>query len=217
MIIQSVTYVPSRSCDIWCTYKATLSLSLFGVWPGAQLESQLLSIEASFQLASSLVDVTCSSVAGQGCTEGSIGSKRYTKAHTSESRAQEDIEEEEAIRALVAAEDDSYLTYDEACKVRQLRPEAAYISGLWLPLCYDLLNLPASNAEAHTWESHAEEDIKEEEAVRALIVAEDDSYLAYDEACKVRQLSSRCWQEGDNRTSKGHVTWSCDEAPGHEI
>ncbi|KAF8264932.1 hypothetical protein EI94DRAFT_1805100 [Lactarius quietus] len=42
--------------------------------------------------------------------------------------------------------------------------------------------------EAHTWESRAEEDIKEEEAVRALVAAEDDSYLAYDEACRVRQF-----------------------------
>ncbi|KAF8258494.1 hypothetical protein EI94DRAFT_1815227 [Lactarius quietus] len=42
--------------------------------------------------------------------------------------------------------------------------------------------------EAHTWESRAEEDIEEEEAVRALVAAEDDSYLAYDEACRVRQL-----------------------------
>ncbi|KAF8266388.1 hypothetical protein EI94DRAFT_1701773 [Lactarius quietus] len=43
--------------------------------------------------------------------------------------------------------------------------------------------------EAHTWESRAEEDIKEEEVVRALVAAEDDSYLAYDEACRVRQLN----------------------------
>ncbi|KAF8257723.1 hypothetical protein EI94DRAFT_1708688 [Lactarius quietus] len=42
--------------------------------------------------------------------------------------------------------------------------------------------------EAHTWESRAEEDIKEEEAVRALVAAEDNSYLAYDEAYKVHQL-----------------------------
>ncbi|KAF8265196.1 hypothetical protein EI94DRAFT_1787602 [Lactarius quietus] len=60
--------------------------------------------------------------------------------------------------------------------------------------------------EAHTWESHAEEDIEEEEAVHTLVAAEDDSYLAYDEACKVHQLSPRCWQEGYDRTSKGHVT-----------
>ncbi|KAF8260375.1 hypothetical protein EI94DRAFT_1706351 [Lactarius quietus] len=45
--------------------------------------------------------------------------------------------------------------------------------------------------QVHTWESCAEEDIEEEEAVRALVVAEDDSYLAYDEACKVRQLDGR--------------------------
>ncbi|KAF8268596.1 hypothetical protein EI94DRAFT_1800222 [Lactarius quietus] len=44
--------------------------------------------------------------------------------------------------------------------------------------------------EAHTWESRAEEDIEEEEAVRALVAAEDDSYLAYDEACKIRQLGT---------------------------
>ncbi|KAF8273931.1 hypothetical protein EI94DRAFT_1794954 [Lactarius quietus] len=44
--------------------------------------------------------------------------------------------------------------------------------------------------EAHTWESRAEEDIREEEAVRALVAAEDDSYLAYEEACRVRQLGT---------------------------
>ncbi|KAF8261699.1 hypothetical protein EI94DRAFT_1809898 [Lactarius quietus] len=42
--------------------------------------------------------------------------------------------------------------------------------------------------EAHTWESRAEEDIEEEEAVRALVAAEDDSYLNYDEARRVRQF-----------------------------
>ncbi|KAF8260425.1 hypothetical protein EI94DRAFT_1896552 [Lactarius quietus] len=43
--------------------------------------------------------------------------------------------------------------------------------------------------EAHTWESRAEEDIKEKEkAACELLAAEDDSYLAYDEVCKVRQL-----------------------------
>ncbi|KAF8257958.1 hypothetical protein EI94DRAFT_1816420 [Lactarius quietus] len=47
--------------------------------------------------------------------------------------------------------------------------------------CYDY-------PEAHTWESRAKEDIEEEEAVRALVAAEDDSYLAYDEACRVRQF-----------------------------
>ncbi|KAF8265266.1 hypothetical protein EI94DRAFT_1804637 [Lactarius quietus] len=35
--------------------------------------------------------------------------------------------------------------------------------------------------EAHTWESRAEEDIKEEAAIRTLVQAEDDRYLAYDE------------------------------------
>ncbi|KAF8265097.1 hypothetical protein EI94DRAFT_1702771 [Lactarius quietus] len=69
--------------------------------------------------------------------------------------------------------------------------------------------------EAHTWESRAEKDI-EEEAARALVAAENDSYLAYDEACKVRQLSHRCWQEGYSRTNEGHVTRSCDEVPDHE-
>ncbi|KAF8258537.1 hypothetical protein EI94DRAFT_1815141 [Lactarius quietus] len=39
--------------------------------------------------------------------------------------------------------------------------------------------------EAHTWESRAKEDVEEEKAVRALVAAEDDSYLAYDEACKI--------------------------------
>ncbi|KAF8261698.1 hypothetical protein EI94DRAFT_1705344 [Lactarius quietus] len=52
--------------------------------------------------------------------------------------------------------------------------------------------------EAHTWESRAKKDIEEEEAVRALVAAEDDSYLAYDEACKVRQfiLAGRLLQDG---------------------
>ncbi|KAF8259510.1 hypothetical protein EI94DRAFT_1813223 [Lactarius quietus] len=48
--------------------------------------------------------------------------------------------------------------------------------------CYDY-------PEAHTWESRTKEDIEEKEAVRALVAAEDDSYLAYDEACKVRQFT----------------------------
>ncbi|KAF8264095.1 hypothetical protein EI94DRAFT_1703522 [Lactarius quietus] len=57
--------------------------------------------------------------------------------------------------------------------------------------CYDY-------PEAHTWESRTKEDIEEEEAVRALVAAEDDSYLAYDEACKVRQfiLAGRLLQDG---------------------
>ncbi|KAF8258385.1 hypothetical protein EI94DRAFT_1708062 [Lactarius quietus] len=50
--------------------------------------------------------------------------------------------------------------------------------------------------EAHTWESRAEEEIEEEEAVRALVAAEDDSYLAYDEACKVRQFVSNLITRG---------------------
>ncbi|KAF8261930.1 hypothetical protein EI94DRAFT_1705170 [Lactarius quietus] len=56
--------------------------------------------------------------------------------------------------------------------------------------CYDY-------PEAHTWESRAEEDIEEEEAVRALVAAEDDSYLAFDEACRVRQfiLAGRLLQD----------------------
>ncbi|KAF8268045.1 hypothetical protein EI94DRAFT_1700559 [Lactarius quietus] len=84
--------------------------------------------------------------------------------------------------------------------------------------CYDSLNLPASNAEAHTWESRAEEDAEEKEkAARELLAAEDDSYLAYDEACKVRQLSPRGWQEGYYRTSKSHVTRSCDESRTMEL
>ncbi|KAF8263371.1 hypothetical protein EI94DRAFT_1704038 [Lactarius quietus] len=45
--------------------------------------------------------------------------------------------------------------------------------------------------EAHTWEAHDQKDIEEEEAVRALVAAEDDSYLAYDEVYKVRQLDGR--------------------------
>ncbi|KAF8263554.1 hypothetical protein EI94DRAFT_1807029 [Lactarius quietus] len=43
--------------------------------------------------------------------------------------------------------------------------------------------------EAHTWEARDQKDIEEEEAVRALVAAEDDSYLAFDEACRVRQLA----------------------------
>ncbi|KAF8258033.1 hypothetical protein EI94DRAFT_1816250 [Lactarius quietus] len=35
--------------------------------------------------------------------------------------------------------------------------------------------------EAHTWETCDQKDIEEEKAVRALVAAEDDSYLAYDE------------------------------------
>ncbi|KAF8259399.1 hypothetical protein EI94DRAFT_1707135 [Lactarius quietus] len=50
--------------------------------------------------------------------------------------------------------------------------------------------------EAHTWESRAEEDI-EEEAVRVPVAAEDDSYLAYDEACKVRQLVSNMFTRAE--------------------
>ncbi|KAF8263044.1 hypothetical protein EI94DRAFT_1807809 [Lactarius quietus] len=49
--------------------------------------------------------------------------------------------------------------------------------------CYDY-------PEAHTWEARDKEDIEEEEAIRALVAAEDDSYLAYDEACRVRQLGT---------------------------
>ncbi|KAF8258132.1 hypothetical protein EI94DRAFT_1708279 [Lactarius quietus] len=51
--------------------------------------------------------------------------------------------------------------------------------------------------EAHTWESRAEEDIKDEKAVCALIAAEDDSYLAYEEACRVRQLVSNMITRGN--------------------
>ncbi|KAF8259983.1 hypothetical protein EI94DRAFT_1706654 [Lactarius quietus] len=50
--------------------------------------------------------------------------------------------------------------------------------------------------EAHTWESRAEEDI-EEEAVRVPVAVEDDSYLAYDEACKVRQLVSNMFTRAE--------------------
>ncbi|KAF8257594.1 hypothetical protein EI94DRAFT_1708826 [Lactarius quietus] len=65
--------------------------------------------------------------------------------------------------------------------------------------------------EAHTWESRAEEDIEEEEAVRALIAAEDDSYLAYDEACKVRQLVT-----GSDLSNKpgGCEGWNCPRPQG---
>ncbi|KAF8265500.1 hypothetical protein EI94DRAFT_1804297 [Lactarius quietus] len=44
--------------------------------------------------------------------------------------------------------------------------------------------------EAHTWEARDQKDIEEEEAVRAFVAAEDNSYLAYDEACKVRQFGT---------------------------
>ncbi|KAF8259672.1 hypothetical protein EI94DRAFT_1706935 [Lactarius quietus] len=60
--------------------------------------------------------------------------------------------------------------------------------------------------EVHTWEARDQKDIEEEEAVRALVAAEDDNYLAYDEACRVRQLNPRCWQEGYYRTNEGHMT-----------
>ncbi|KAF8273152.1 hypothetical protein EI94DRAFT_1696967 [Lactarius quietus] len=63
--------------------------------------------------------------------------------------------------------------------------------------------------EAHTWESRAQEDIKEEAAIRILVQAEDDSYLSEEEACRIRQL------EGYYRTSEGHVTRSCDQVPDH--
>ncbi|KAF8260364.1 hypothetical protein EI94DRAFT_1811810 [Lactarius quietus] len=43
--------------------------------------------------------------------------------------------------------------------------------------------------EVHTWEARDQKDIEEEEAVRALVAAEDDSYLAFDKACRVRQLA----------------------------
>ncbi|KAF8266108.1 hypothetical protein EI94DRAFT_1701993 [Lactarius quietus] len=64
--------------------------------------------------------------------------------------------------------------------------------------------------EAHTWEARDQENIEEEEAVRALITAEDDNYLAYDKACRIRQLNPRRWQEGYYRTDEGHVTRSCE-------
>ncbi|KAF8259542.1 hypothetical protein EI94DRAFT_1813182 [Lactarius quietus] len=52
--------------------------------------------------------------------------------------------------------------------------------------------------EAHTWEARDQKDIEEEEAVRTLVAAEDDSYLAYDEAWRVRQLmlAGRSLQDG---------------------
>ncbi|KAF8263079.1 hypothetical protein EI94DRAFT_1704265 [Lactarius quietus] len=72
--------------------------------------------------------------------------------------------------------------------------------------------------EAHTWESHAEEDIEEEEAVRTLVAAEDDSYLAYDKECKVRQLvtgsdlSNKPGGAQDRRTVLGHSSqWNLAE------
>ncbi|KAF8257312.1 hypothetical protein EI94DRAFT_1818300 [Lactarius quietus] len=144
----------------------------------------------------------------------------YPEAHDWESRAEEDIKEEEAVRALVAAEDDSYLAYDEACKVRQFHhvawslPVESTISPHDLgSLTYQLLRSaqPASKQhkclhehwknchdypEVHTWEARDQKDIEEEEAVRALVAAEDDSYLAYDEACRVRQLMSNLITRG---------------------
>ncbi|KAF8261876.1 hypothetical protein EI94DRAFT_1809647 [Lactarius quietus] len=62
--------------------------------------------------------------------------------------------------------------------------------------------------EVHTWESRAEEDIEEEEAVRALVAAEDDNYLAYDEACKIRQLVSNMITRGRVPDAGGKVTGS---------
>ncbi|KAF8268009.1 hypothetical protein EI94DRAFT_1801011 [Lactarius quietus] len=50
--------------------------------------------------------------------------------------------------------------------------------------------------EANTWEAHDQKDIEEEEAIRALVAAEDDSYLAYEEACRVRQLVSNMITRG---------------------
>ncbi|KAF8262954.1 hypothetical protein EI94DRAFT_1808027 [Lactarius quietus] len=44
----------------------------------------------------------------------------YPEEHTWESRAQEDIEEEAAVCALVQAEDESYLSEEEAYRVCQL-------------------------------------------------------------------------------------------------
>ncbi|KAF8257138.1 hypothetical protein EI94DRAFT_1709541 [Lactarius quietus] len=56
--------------------------------------------------------------------------------------------------------------------------------------CYDY-------PEAHTWEARDQKDIEEEEAVRALVAAEDDSYLANDKACRVRQLVSNLITRGN--------------------
>ncbi|KAF8259711.1 hypothetical protein EI94DRAFT_1902729 [Lactarius quietus] len=50
--------------------------------------------------------------------------------------------------------------------------------------------------EAHTWEARDQKDIEEEEAVCALVAAEDDSYLAYDEACRICQLVSNMITRG---------------------
>ncbi|KAF8262186.1 hypothetical protein EI94DRAFT_1704947 [Lactarius quietus] len=65
--------------------------------------------------------------------------------------------------------------------------------------------------EAHTWETRDQKDIEEEEAVRALVAAEDNSYLAYDEACRVRQLVT-----GSDLSNKpgGRVGWNCPGPQG---
>ncbi|KAF8256567.1 hypothetical protein EI94DRAFT_1821918 [Lactarius quietus] len=57
--------------------------------------------------------------------------------------------------------------------------------------------------EAHTWESRAEEDIEEEEAVRALVAAEDDSYLNYDKVHRVRQFK---YHHPDSLSTSKRVT-----------
>ncbi|KAF8261711.1 hypothetical protein EI94DRAFT_1705332 [Lactarius quietus] len=54
-----------------------------------------------------------------------------------------------------------------------------------------------------------EEDIEEEEAVRALLAAEDDSYLAYDEACKVRQLNPQVTGSDLSNKPGGREGWNC--------
>ncbi|KAF8264197.1 hypothetical protein EI94DRAFT_1700762 [Lactarius quietus] len=66
--------------------------------------------------------------------------------------------------------------------------------------CHDYL-------EAHTWESRAEEDIEEKEkAARELLAAEDNSYLAYDEACKVHQLPQVTGSDLSNKPG-GSAGW----------
>ncbi|KAF8264873.1 hypothetical protein EI94DRAFT_1702908 [Lactarius quietus] len=67
--------------------------------------------------------------------------------------------------------------------------------------------------EAHTWEARDQKDIEEEEAVRALVAAEDDSYLTYDEACRVRQFVT-----GSDLSNKsgGREGWNCPR-PQHSL
>ncbi|KAF8261948.1 hypothetical protein EI94DRAFT_1809544 [Lactarius quietus] len=121
----------------------------------------------------------------------------YPEAHTWESRAEEDIEEEEAVRALVAAEDDSYLAHDEACKVRQGRLSRSDIvspsDNVKTRRCMhehwkDCQDYP----EAHKWVGK-DPEYDEEEQVRALVWSQgtdEEDYIGEGEALRIAQLVS---------------------------